>query len=435
LNPEVLPELETIVLKALAKEPESRYSSAADFQVALEDLMSQKGYGFSAVRLSQHLQTLFARELEQDTYRFRSASGAESPTDAQDRSTVVRRTLPREATPTRMTGSFVTPMPRARRKKPVVRTVLLALCLLFFTAVWAANRNFPMIQKIENRFPAAQGPIRSLARMPELVSWIWTPTEALDPGQEEAPDPVVLPGSEPPVEPVSPVPAATPAVAAPPARNREPAHRSLTPAQQAEIQKLFDEARADYSRKRLYPMEQKLRRIIELDPRLPMAHHLLAMVFLERNEPEVALRLLQEATKELPGNAVLHYDLGFLYYEQGVVSLARQELNRALELSPKGSNAEKARGIFEQMRRAGRPAPPPDTGSITVLPEPAPSEGAASPAGTVTSSEPPLAEDTRPPAEETPGPTEEAAHPNETAPVLEQVTPIEPPASISGGGP
>jgi hypothetical protein len=49
----------------------------------------------------------------------------------------------------------------------------------------------------------------------------------------------------------------------------------------------------------------------------------------------------------------LHYDLGFLYFKQGVGSLAKDELKKGLALNPGAPMAERARAVLQEI---GRPA-------------------------------------------------------------------------------
>ncbi|MDC4226074.1 MAG: protein kinase [Candidatus Manganitrophus sp.] len=91
LNPAIPPELEAILKKAMAKEPEDRYQTASEMEMALEDLITKKGYAFSSLSLSHYMQALFAEEILNDTRRFQLlTSQAHQTAPVEDRSTVVR---------------------------------------------------------------------------------------------------------------------------------------------------------------------------------------------------------------------------------------------------------------------------------------------------------------------------------------------------------
>jgi len=59
-------ELEAILLKALAKEPDKRYQNAADMEGALLDFMRARGYSTSGYSLSGYMYSLFKDEIEKD---------------------------------------------------------------------------------------------------------------------------------------------------------------------------------------------------------------------------------------------------------------------------------------------------------------------------------------------------------------------------------
>ncbi|WDT75103.1 MAG: serine/threonine-protein kinase [Candidatus Manganitrophus sp.] len=65
LNPAIPPELEAILKKAMAKEPEDRYQTASEMEMALEDLITKKG-----VRLQQSLPfSLYAGPLRRGDFK------------------------------------------------------------------------------------------------------------------------------------------------------------------------------------------------------------------------------------------------------------------------------------------------------------------------------------------------------------------------------
>ena len=64
VRPEIDPELEAIVMKALARKAGERYQTAREMQLALEDFLLAKGLKSNSALLSQYLSDLFADKLE-----------------------------------------------------------------------------------------------------------------------------------------------------------------------------------------------------------------------------------------------------------------------------------------------------------------------------------------------------------------------------------
>ena len=63
-RPDTPPELEAIIMKALAHKPEDRYQSANELRIALEDYASTAGIRISTTSLGEYLITLFGRRSE-----------------------------------------------------------------------------------------------------------------------------------------------------------------------------------------------------------------------------------------------------------------------------------------------------------------------------------------------------------------------------------
>ncbi|MFH1261956.1 MAG: serine/threonine-protein kinase [Pseudomonadota bacterium] len=72
-QPEITPELEEVVLKALAKERDDRFASAQEMQVALSKIFYATYPDFTTKDLSEFLATLFAAEIEQEQELLRRA--------------------------------------------------------------------------------------------------------------------------------------------------------------------------------------------------------------------------------------------------------------------------------------------------------------------------------------------------------------------------
>jgi eukaryotic-like serine/threonine-protein kinase len=368
LNEQVAPELEAIILKALAREADDRYQSASQMQTALEDHMSQKGYDFSTVRLAQYLQSLFLHDIEQDSQRFRIVGGAIGTTDppgVADRSTAVRKhaTSP-ETTPSHASRRLRTPVPPPAPAGPsIFRISILTVLILMGSATLFAMINPPFLESLSKSYPEvhavtfrlSQWPAQTLERAsallragtgspgPPSVSSV-TPEPDLTEVLSNGPPAAVPPSVPSVIEPVSEE------LAAVPSEITEEPDRKLTPAEKEEVRMLLRDTRTAYAEHRLDDVERILRRIIDLNPKVPIVYHLLGTVMMERKDPDAAVRIFEDATRKFPAFPLLHYDLGFLYFRKGVVSLAQDELQTALTLNPGAPMAERARVIVKEIQ-------------------------------------------------------------------------------------
>jgi serine/threonine protein kinase len=69
LNREIPPELERILTKGLARDPDERFQSAAEFQDALQKFLYQSGSFYSRKNLSAYMKKVFATELKAEQVR------------------------------------------------------------------------------------------------------------------------------------------------------------------------------------------------------------------------------------------------------------------------------------------------------------------------------------------------------------------------------
>lgn len=373
LNPAIPPELEAILKKAMAKEPEDRYQTASEMEMALEDLITKKGYAFSSLSLSHYMQALFAEEILIDTRRFQLlTSQAHQTAPVEDRSTVVRpahaAATPVPADPAAAVrksisqSKLVLPPPKGRRLSRWVSATLFLtswsvfLLLLFLSDISFVARlrsKFPFLEESKVKIAASlegTGLLSFLDRFKEgFFQLVETgepePSSVAPPPKEEA---VGVTLARPESEAASPVPpdATGSEAEVPPAAPSPPA---------PDIPSLYREAKEDYNAGRLEEMERKLRQIIETDPNEVHAYHLLGTVYQEKKEPDRALRIFADAAALFPKEAILHYDLGFLYFKKGVASLAAQELTLAMKLSPQAPEAERAQEILQKLGQRPRP--------------------------------------------------------------------------------
>ena len=370
LNPAIPSELEAILLKALAKEPENRYQTASEMEMALEELITKKGYAFSSLSLSHYMQALFAEEILKDTRRFQLVtSQANQPATVEDRSTVVRPAASAPADPAAAVRKSLSqsklflPPPRGRRFSRWVSAILFSTsCALLCVLLLLSDIGF-MIQ-IRSRFPILEeSKVRIAAYLEQkgLLTYLDRFKNALFRlADKENPAPPSA-ASAPSDESVS-VTLARPEPQAPPAATGSPttapegeAQSEVAPPPTRDIPALYREAKEAYNAGRLEEVERKLRQVIEIDANEVQAYHLLGTVYRERKEPDAALRIFSDASALFPKEAVLHYDLGFLYFNKGVDSLALQELTVATKLAPQSPEAGRAREILLKLEQRPRP--------------------------------------------------------------------------------
>lgn len=409
LNPEISPDLESIMLKALAKDPAERYQTTSELELDLENLVVSRGYGLSSLNLSQYMSALFKEEMELDTQRFQIA------TTVNLSDTVVDQTLRRPVTPPQVdrtpTGSAgrIEKTPSAgrltqitkqrqetRQKHPVLTLFLwsIPLAIMALSTVAYLRPNFvlkvirqqPWLQPMEQ---TVRTHMENLGLIPPanksepkvaVLSPMEDPTappvhselqadETIHTDRSGAPLGTEIQGSL-PQTPVpahinpSPIPSTPgadgliPPMQPPvPGRHRPGLNKGLNEDQRKEIKQLFEMAKQQYAERDLRSLEDTLRKIIEIDPGASRAYHLLGTVYLERKEEEAAFRIFSEAVNLFPQDPMLRYDLGALYYKRELYDLARQELSKALEITPHFPKAPQTRQLLLSLQHAGQIVP------------------------------------------------------------------------------
>ena len=199
-------------------------------------------------------------------------------------------------------------------------------------------------------------------------------------GDAPRPAPIVVSAPEPPAAALSEHAIEVPPVSSEPPAGADAAGSPIAPAEipqsppaNDEARQLLRRAKTLYAAGRLDEVEDVLRTVIEREPNSPLAYHLLGTVYLERKDEERALKVFSEASHQFPNHAALHYDLGFLYAQRGLGTLAREELAKAVGLQPEGGLASRAR-LFLRTGIAGRLSGPPPAAPAPLAPsgEPVP---------------------------------------------------------------
>ena len=107
--------------------------------------------------------------------------------------------------------------------------------------------------------------------------------------------------------------------------------------------------------------DEKLDRALQLAqtatsnaPNLPEMHDTLGWVHYKMRQSELAAAEFQRSIEQDPANALYHYHLGLAYAQANDPERARQELERALTLSPQFANADHARKLLASLPTRGQ---------------------------------------------------------------------------------
>jgi eukaryotic-like serine/threonine-protein kinase len=242
-RPDLPPELEAIICKALANKPEERFQTADELRLALEELAARHGLRMSSTALADYMRELFGSrpepwleeddepEIEIDVDFDGSASGLVAPPSLD--------ALTRLALPNRSPEETPAPIARARRRfesvaPPVAPAIDRATEPVLVAPVVAAS---PRRTRRWITFVAVAG----LAGIAAALLWIARGPDAPDVAAEVPVEPtpvgktVELEVIDPPTEPAAPAvepdpPASEPVVVAeppaePPARKSRPKSR------------------------------------------------------------------------------------------------------------------------------------------------------------------------------------------------------------------
>jgi len=386
-NRDLPQEIDDLIMKALAKNPADRFQHASDMELAIDHLIAAKGYAFSSLSLANYMHALFEQDLADDTVRVQRIAAVPAGMlmdDAADPSTLVQPS--RDRTPTQRppsTGQYapltLKTMPQPTRL-PVTKAFLGAIAMLSWAALLLAlwqpslvpvrqwnearlklNR---LVDQVINQhtMPTVEqkpGPVPAQPVAPPSTD---APVAAV-PLPSPAPQ-AVSPTSAPPTVPQTPVAAPTPELTDPswspsgsPA-DAEPVRRRPGVPQRQEQLQLYEEARRAYQTGDLALAERSLRDALSVNPRAVHGYHLLAMVLREEKKTDPAIAILTEGINRFPGTAILHHDLGRLYADKNIASLAIDELQLAVEMDPSAPWTNEDQQLLGTLR-AAPPAPTP----------------------------------------------------------------------------
>jgi len=371
-NRDLPPEIDGLVMKALAKNPADRFQHASDMELAIDHLIAAKGYAFSSLSLANYMHALFEQDMGDDTVRVQriaAMTAGMSIEETDDPSTLVRPSP--EGTPGRRstTGHYapltLKTLPQPARL-PVTKAFFGSIALLCWAALLFSLWRPGLV-------PVRQLNEASLAlhrQVDQLIARLTMPAP-VDMRHTVPPPPVAVPASDAPIAPpVQPPPAAAhaPSLTDPswnpvayPAPVEPPRGRPGFP-QRRELQQLFEEARRAYQGGDLTLAERNLRDALSVNPQAVHGYHLLAMVLREEKKTDPAIAILTEGVHRFPGTAVLHHDLGQLYADKNITSLAIDELQLALAMDPAAPWTREDQQLLGALRAAppSKPAPPPD---------------------------------------------------------------------------
>jgi tetratricopeptide (TPR) repeat protein len=305
--------LRDVLRRALAVDPESRFRSAGEMQIALEEYLRASGDPGGTMQLTNLMRLLFDEKVGEHT------------------SQILRSQL--LGRPPRASRSTV----RSGSSKRLVAA--LGGAALGVVALLVAS------PKLRAWSPQPPSPSKDAAPQPPSTASRVEPPEA----------PIPPPREEPPVDSAAP-----PEVAKPPAPDGLADARRATEALAAnhpgEAIAAFDKAfatspdlRAQYGApyakalteegKSLFETDsdaaaRRFQEAIAADPDSFDAHFFLAKVYTRKSDPEAALKEYGEAIRINPKSADAQFNLGFVYFSQKRYEDAQRQYEKVIELSP-----------------------------------------------------------------------------------------------------
>jgi len=313
--------LSEVLKRALAKEPADRYQSCGDMLDDLEECMIELGLRPTATRLSHYMKKLFEEEITAEYEHSRKYPSVEE--EAQPEPLITEeplkgihpeRTIPKEAP--------VSTKKEASKKAISLNyryvTIIAALVVVgIIFILWPAKEKVPAPQKTmpsEAVIPGPEPPKEPVP--PEAVKPpIPSPEPLKGPSPPEAVKPPI-PGPEPLKEP-SPPEAATPPdasekggpeVAAP---LKRPEEEKLQPVSDR-LNDLLNQA-SQLLESEPEKAEALLKEAIDLDPDNVQSYKKLGLVYLKLKDYPKAIEAYQRAAELDPGSPDAFFNLGYIY--------------------------------------------------------------------------------------------------------------------------
>jgi serine/threonine protein kinase/Flp pilus assembly protein TadD len=309
--------LREVLRRALALDPEGRFRSAGEMQIALEEYLRASGDPGGTMQLTNLMRLLFDEKVGEHT------------------SQILRSQL--LGRPPRASRSAV----RSGSSKRLVAA--LGGAALGLVALLVAS---PKLRASTPQPPAVPSQPRAAApEPPSTVSRVEPPAAPAPPPREEPPaESAALPeAAKPPPEPDG-------------LADARRATEALAANHPGEAIAAFDKAfaaspdlRAQYGAPYAKALTEEGKSLFETDPDAAAprfqeaiaadpdsfdAHFFLAKVYTRKSDPEAALKEYGEAIRVNPKSADAHFNLGFVYFSQKRYEDAQRQYEKVIELSP-----------------------------------------------------------------------------------------------------
>jgi serine/threonine protein kinase/Tfp pilus assembly protein PilF len=300
--------LREVLRRALAVDPESRFRSAGEMQMALEEYIRQRGDPGGTMQLTNLMRLLFDEKVGEHTSQILRSQLLGKPARAP-------RSVVRSGSSKRLVAALggaalglillLVASPKLRASTPQAPPPSKPQ-----SGGTRVEPETPSTSRVEKELPAA-------ASAPPEVARPATPQGLADIQRANAALAAKHPGDA--------VAAFDKGFAASPELRNQYAAAYAT-ALTEEGKSLF-ETDSDAAARRFQAA-------VAADPDSFDAHFLLAKVYTRKSDPDAALREYQEAVRINPKSADAQFNLGFVYFSQKRYDDARQQYEKVIELSP-----------------------------------------------------------------------------------------------------
>jgi len=326
--------LREVLRQSLAIDPENRFRSAGEMQMALEEYLRQRGDPGGTMQLTNLMRLLFDEKVGEHTSQILRSQLMGKPARA-----------PRAAV---RSGS-------SKRLVAALGGAALGLVMLLVASpkLRASTPQTPSSSRAQPAAPVA----------PPAVTRVEPPRPPAPPEEKELPPKASAP------------PEAPPPVAPQGLDDIQRANAALAAKHPGEAVAAFDkgftaspELRTQYAAVYAKALTEEGKSVFETDPDAAArrfqaavaadpdsfdAHFFLAKVYTRKSDPDAALREYQEAVRINPKSADAQFNLGFVYFSQKRYDEARQQYEKVIELSPPylANVFYNLSACYEQMKR------------------------------------------------------------------------------------